>query len=83
MINTDKIIAQLAEKYKLPKFVVEAIVKSQFRFLQKQMEAGEYKGVRLHKLGLFMVKPKRVELLNLRFEKAKLKKENEQTSDNK
>ena len=40
MIDKD-LIEQLAEKYDLPDFVVESIVKSQFKFVQDKMEEGE------------------------------------------
>jgi nucleoid DNA-binding protein len=82
MINQDKIIEQLAIKYKLPKFVVEDIVRSQFRFLQSTMEQGEHKGMRLHRLGVFMVKPERVVHLTAKFERARLRKEAELEKSN-
>jgi len=82
MINQDKIIDKLTAKYNLPRFVVEEIVKSQFKFLQKTMEAGEHKGMRLHKLGVFMVKPERVVHLMDKFEKARKYKEEQNGKSN-
>lgn len=77
MINQEKIIARLAEKYKLSKFVAKEIVESQFRFLQKTIETSEHKGVRLHKLGVFMCKPGRIKHLDEVYAKVKARKEEE------
>ncbi|QDP52791.1 MAG: hypothetical protein Unbinned838contig1000_42 [Prokaryotic dsDNA virus sp.] len=63
MIDKD-LIEQLAEKYDLPDFVVESIVKSQFKFVQDKMEEGECAKVRLHHFGVFKVKPKRLYIIN-------------------
>tara|TARA_Y100001938_G_scaffold143552_1_gene216495 strand:- start:23448 stop:23651 length:204 start_codon:yes stop_codon:yes gene_type:complete len=63
MIDKD-LIEQLAEKYDLPDFVVESIVKSQFKFVQDKMEEGECAKVRLHHFGVFKVKPKRLYVIN-------------------
>ena len=63
MIDKD-LIEQLAEKYDLPDFVVESIVKSQFKFDQDKMEEGECAKVRLHHFGVFKVKPKRLYIIN-------------------
>ena len=63
MIDKD-LIEQLAEKYDLPDFVIESIVKSQFKFVQDKMEEGECAKVRLHHFGVFKVKPKRLYIIN-------------------
>ena len=63
MIDKD-LIEQLAEKYDLPDFVVESIVKSQFKFVQDKMQEGECAKVRLHHFGVFKVKPKRLYVIN-------------------
>jgi nucleoid DNA-binding protein len=58
------LIDLLAEKYALPAFVVESIVKSQFKFVQEKMQQGECAKVRLHHFGVFKVKPKRLYIIN-------------------
>ena len=63
MIDKD-LIEQLAEKYDLPDFVIDSIVKSQFKFVQDKMEEGECAKVRLHHFGVFKVKPKRLYIIN-------------------
>ena len=63
MIDKD-LIEQLAEKYDLPDFVIESIVKSQFKFVQDKIEEGECAKVRLHHFGVFKVKPKRLYIIN-------------------
>lgn len=84
MIKQEKIVEELAAKYDLPKYVIEDIVRSQFNFVIQTMQEGEHRGIRLHHLGLFMVKPRRVEHLEKRFEEARKRKaENNGESDNK
>jgi nucleoid DNA-binding protein len=78
LIKEDKIIAELSEKYGLPKYMVEEIVKSQFKFLISAMEEGKHKGMRLHNLGVFMVKPARVEHLERLWEKLRLEREKDE-----
>ena len=56
----DKIVKELAKKYKLTVFEVEQIVKSQFRFIKNVIEDGDFKSVRLKHLGLFTVKKNRL-----------------------
>lgn len=64
-MNEEKdLIEQLANKYDLPPYVVESIVKSQFKFVQDKMEQGECAKVRLHHFGVFKVKPKRLYIIN-------------------
>ncbi len=64
-MNEEKdLIQQLADKYDLPFFVVESIVKSQFKFVQDRMEEGNCAKVRLHHFGVFKVKPKRLYVIN-------------------
>jgi len=62
----DKIIEELCIKYNLPKPIIEKIVKDQFRYTASIMTAGEFKPVRLPYLGVFGVKPGRLEKLNKR-----------------
>jgi|TARA_R110001606_G_scaffold158423_2_gene302183 nucleoid DNA-binding protein len=64
MNDQKELIQQLAEEYDLPTFVVESIVKSQFKFVQNKMEEGECAKVRLHHFGVFKVKPKRLYIMN-------------------
>lgn len=64
MNDQKELIKQLAEEYDLPTFVVESIVKSQFKFVQNRMEEGECAKVRLHHFGVFKVKPKRLYIMN-------------------
>lgn len=64
-MNDEKdLIEYLTEKYDLPSFVVESIVKSQFKFVQDRIEEGECAKVRLHHFGVFKVKPKRLYIIN-------------------
>jgi len=64
-MNEEKeLIEILAKKYELPFFVVESIVKSEFKFVQNRMEEGNCAKVRLHHLGVFKVKPKRLYVIN-------------------
>ena len=70
-MNEEKdLIQQLADKYDLPFFVVESIVKSQFKFVQDRMEEGNCAKVRLHHFGVFKVKPKRLYVINKNTENA-------------
>lgn len=59
-----KIIDKLAEKYKLPKPIIEKIISSQFKFVADTMASGEMTPVRLPYLGVFAVKPNRLKKLN-------------------
>ena len=64
MDKEKELIEQLAIEYDLPEFVVESIVKSQFKFVQDKMEEGNCAKVRLHHFGVFKVKPKRLYVIN-------------------
>jgi len=64
MNDEKELIEQLAKEYDLPVFVVESIVKSQFKFVQDKMEEGKCAKVRLHHFGVFKVKPKRLYVMN-------------------
>jgi len=64
MNEEKKLIEELANKYNLPFFVVESIVKSQFKFVVEKMEEGDCAKVRLHHFGVFKVKPKRLYMIN-------------------
>ena len=58
------IIKQLAKEYDLPPFVIESIVKSEFKFVKDCMETDECVKIRLHHFGVFKVKPKRLYIIN-------------------
>ena len=58
------VIKELATKYDLPEFVVEDIVKSQFKFVHTQMQNEDLVKIRLHHFGVFKVKPKRLYSIN-------------------
>ena len=58
------ILDKLAKEYDLPEYVVESIVKSQFKFVQNRIEEGKCAKVRLHHFGVFKVKPKRLYIIN-------------------
>jgi nucleoid DNA-binding protein len=60
----DDIIKELSEKYDLPDFVVESIIRSQFKFVKDCMETDECVKIRLHHFGVFKVKPKRLYIIN-------------------
>ena len=58
------IIKQLAKEYDLPPFVIESIVRSEFKFVKDCMETDECVKIRLHHFGVFKVKPKRLYIIN-------------------
>ena len=65
MLKDKKIIIQiLATKYNLPLKMVEDIVNSQFKFVDKIIREGNFDGVRLPYFGKFSVNPKRVNHIN-------------------
>lgn len=57
----DKIINILSIKYNLDPEIVEKVIRSEFDFVSTTMEQGNYESIRLHHLGVFGVKPKRLE----------------------
>lgn len=63
-MNEKDLVEQLAKKYNLPEFVVESIIKSEFKFVQDKIEEGNCDKVRLHHFGVFKVKPKRLYEIN-------------------
>lgn len=65
----DKIISILSAKYNLDPEIVERIIRSEFQFVKDTMEQGEFESVRLHHLGVFGVKKKRLEDLQKRYDK--------------
>mgnify|MGYP003148636284 CR=1 FL=1 len=56
----EEVIKKLAKKYGLTTFEVDHIVKTQFRFIKKTVEQGDFKSIRLKHLGLFTVKKNRL-----------------------
>lgn len=62
-----KIITILAAKYNLDEEVIERVIRSEFEFVRDTMEQGEFQSIRLHHLGCFAVKPKRLETLQERY----------------
>jgi nucleoid DNA-binding protein len=65
MLKDKKIIIQiLATKYNLPLKVVEDIISSQFKFVDKIMRKGNFDGIRLPYFGKFSVNPNRVKHIN-------------------
>lgn len=60
----EKIIEELAEKYNLPKPIIEKVVRSQFKYTADIMAGGTMQAVRHPYLGVFAVKPGRIENLN-------------------
>ena len=58
-----EIIAELSAEFNLPPHIVEKIVKSQFGFVAHTMRSKTLEPVRLHHLGVFAIKPKRLEYL--------------------
>ena len=59
-----KIIEELSIKYNLPKPIIEKIISSQFKFTADIMASGNMQPVRHPYLGVFAVKPGRLEKLN-------------------
>lgn len=59
----DKVVKLLADKYNLSEDIVEKVIRSEFGFVANTMSEGKYKSVRLHYLGIWGVKPKRLEQL--------------------
>lgn len=60
MLN--KLIKEIAEKHNVPQALVEAIIKSQFKFVKQIIEKGECESIRLKYLGIFGVTKYREEL---------------------
>lgn len=60
----EEVIKELAKEYDLPDFVIESIVKSQFKFVCNKMEDDQCTKIRLHHFGVFKVKPKRLYVIN-------------------
>lgn len=63
-----KILTLLAIKYNLSEEVIERVIRSEFEFVRDTIEQGEFESVRLHHLGVFGVKKKRLEDLQKRYE---------------
>tara|TARA_R110002167_G_scaffold67195_1_gene189910 strand:- start:272 stop:475 length:204 start_codon:yes stop_codon:yes gene_type:complete len=59
-----KIIEALSEKFRLPEHVIENIAKHPFKFQADLMKQGDFKPFRHQYLGVFAVKPGRVEAYN-------------------
>lgn len=59
----ESLIKKLSAKYDLDEDVIERIIRSEFEFTARTMEAGEFQSVRLHHLGCFAVKPNRLKQL--------------------
>ena len=62
----DKIIEELCIKYNLPRSIIDKIVRDQFKYTAAVMASGSFRPVRLPYLGVFGVKPGRLEKLNKR-----------------
>ncbi len=60
---SDEIYKKLAEKYSIPVEVIEKICRSQFDYLSTIFSEGNFKSLRLPKLGIFKVKRRRVDML--------------------
>ena len=60
----DKIIEELSIKYNLPRPIIEKIVRDQFKFTASIIAEGDFKPVRLPYLGVFGVRPGRLDKLN-------------------
>lgn len=65
----DKIISILSAKYNLDPEIIERVIRSEFQFVKDTIEQGEFESVRLHHLGCFGVKPKRLKDLQKRYDK--------------
>lgn len=57
----EEIIKRIAKKYDLPAIAVETMIRSQFKTVTNIMKEGEYKSIRLEGLGIFAVKPGRLD----------------------
>lgn len=64
MSEIDNLYLKLAAKFNLDPEVIEKITRSEFEFIANTIEQGEYQSIRLHHLGVFGVKPKRLEQFN-------------------
>ena len=65
-VNKEKIIETLAEKYQLPERQVADIVNSEWKFLAKTIEQGEFDGIQLPHIGKFHVLLARLQKLNIK-----------------
>jgi len=61
MGKLQEFIKNLAEKKNLPIFVVDRVIKHQFKFLKKCMQSDELPNIYLRNLGRFKIKIKRLE----------------------
>jgi len=55
----DKLIKEIAGKYKISEFKADLIIKSQFKLLKETISSGDFKSLRLKHLGMFTVKKNR------------------------
>lgn len=82
----DEIYKVISQKLGIHKDVIEAVCRSQFEFVTETMyqanldEGG--KAVRLQYLGIFRVKPKRLEKLREKYERIRLWKLRQQELEN-
>lgn len=74
--EVQKIVEALASKYKLPPYVIEEIINSQFKFTRDIIKKGDNEVVMLHGLCKFAPSLKKIEWIN----KHKAKK-NEDSGD--
>lgn len=76
-----KIIQKLATKYNLPLKTVEDIVYFQFKYVADVMELGDFQSIRLPYFGKFHAKPLRIDHINDKTRRKKLKEDNERPAD--
>lgn len=62
--EVENIYSKLSVQFDLDNEVIERIIRSEFDFVADTIEQGEFQSIRLHHLGVFGVKPKRLEQFN-------------------
>ena len=57
----EEVIKRIAKKYGIHKIVVEEMIKSHFSLVRDVMKNGEFEAIRLESVGIFAVKPGRLD----------------------
>lgn len=65
MTNLEKLYNTIAKEKQVTRTLVETIFKSQFELVKKTMEEGKDTPVRLERFGVFRVKPRRRDYVNI------------------
>ncbi len=72
-----EVCEKTAKELNLPVYIVEKVMRYQFKFLRQTMETGELKGIMFPNLGKFLCKPSRIRLLKERHDKQTIRIQND------